>query len=273
MKNDFFLILGFLLHSGIALGQTNSVSLKHSEEFIIISNAVEDTFYIQVSLPNNYENSDKIYPVIYLLDSDPSFGMVKGISWWLNFDRLIPEVITVGIAYKKNWWQKRSRDFTPTKNEAKDWGDWPLAGGADKFIDFIVEELNPALEKYRIDWANKSVIGHSFGGLMATYALLTRPEIFDNYISISPALIWNNNYLITLSLDKLQNKKSSTLVYTAIGELDKENIIEPWKVFNEYIEQNTVEKLRWNTKIYANQTHSSVQSVAISDGLRIIFNK
>ncbi len=272
MKKEF-LIFGFLLLSGIVLGQANTVSLKHTEEFMIASNEVADTFCIQVSFPENYERSDEVYPVIYLLDSDRSFGMVKEISWWLNFDRQIPEVIIVGIAYNKNWWQKRSRDYTPTRDLAKTWGDWQLAGGADKFIDFITNELNPALEEYQIDWNNKSVIGHSFGGLLTTYTMLIRPEIFDNYISISPALIWNNNYLMTLSLDMLQNRKSNILVYTAIGELDEVNIIEPWKLFNEYMEQNMVENLRWNARIYANQTHSSVLPVAISDGLRIIFGK
>ncbi len=270
--NKYFFIFCFLLLSGIVFGQNNSVSLTLTDEFIIASNKVEDTFYIQVSFPNNYENSDRVYPVIYLLDADASFGMVKGITWWLNFEQIIPDVIIVGIAYKKGWWQKRSRDYTPTKVSKNNWGKWPNSGGADNFLAFIDEELNPSLAKYRINWKNKTIVGHSFGGVFATYALLTKPEIFDNYISLSPALIWGNNYLMTLTLEKLKNKKSKTLVYTAVGELDEVNIVEPWKVFNEYIGQETIETLRWNKKIYTNQTHSSVLAVAISDGLRVIFN-
>jgi len=272
MKKIINLITSVLLCATV-FGQINDVSLKSTEEFAIASKAVNDTFYIQISLPNNYYNADNQYPIIYLLDSDPSFGMVKGITWWLNFGQLIPEVIIVGIAYKKGWWQKRSRDYTPTEDKAKNWGDWPLAGGADNFIDFLSDELNPKLREYRIDWSDKTIIGVSFGGLLITYTLLTRPELFDNYISISPALIWNNNYLLTLSLDNLQNKKSESFVFTAVGELDEEKITEPWKSFNLYIREKDFENLVWNSVMYENQTHVSVFPIAISDGLRTLFKE
>ena len=269
----YLMCIKFVLVSGLIFGQTDHVSLECTEEFTIISQAVKDSFFIQVSLPGDYGSSNKNYPILYLLDSDPSFGMVKGIAWWLNFDKLIPDVIIVGIAYKEHWWEKRSRDYTPTKNEAGDWGDWPLAGGADHFIDFLSDELNPALEKYSVGEHSKTVIGHSFGGLLTTYILLTKPSLFDNYISISPALIWNHNYLMTLPLSELQKLDSERHVFTGVGGLDGEKIVKPWEEFNAYISKEKMVRLNWETKFYPDQTHSSVLPVAIADGLRAILGK
>jgi predicted alpha/beta superfamily hydrolase len=271
MKNLLWVGIIYLLATK-ALAQSANFSSNLTEAFTINSELVNDTFNIQISLPTDYYASDKEYPIVYLLDSDRSLGMVSELIWWLNFDQVIQEVIVVGIAYKNDWWNKRSRDYTPTKDYAKNWGDWPTAGGADAFIEFISVELNNELKKYRIDWTNRTIIGHSFGGLFSYYALLKKPELFKNYISISPTVIWNNNFLMTLPHDNLKNQEAQFTFFTAIGELDDaKRINTPWKKFNDYIKESKIENLTWVDSTYVNQTHSSVLPVAISDGLRLLF--
>ena len=266
------ILASFIFLSEISFGQTDHVIIESSREFPIYSEAVDDTFHIQVSLPPGYSTQETNYPIIYLLDSDRSFGLVNGIAFWLKFDRLIPDVIIVGIAYKKQWWQKRSRDYTPTRGSEKDWGGWALAGGSDHFLNFIDKELNSKLKDFRIDWTNKTIIGHSFGGIFATYALFNKPHLFDNYISISPALNWDDKYLFNTSVENLQSKTSKSIVFTAIGELDRENIVTPWREFNKYVEENKIPNLDWYSIEYKDQTHSSVLPVAITDGLRKVLD-
>jgi predicted alpha/beta superfamily hydrolase len=40
------------------------------------------------------------------------------------------------------------------------------------------------------------LVGHSLGGLFAVYALMTRPDVFQGYIAISPALWWDDQSLV-----------------------------------------------------------------------------
>ena len=75
--------------------------------------------------------------------------------------------IVVGIANVD-----RRRDFTfPTTIEA-DKKSYPTTGHSDKFIAFIKYELQPNIEKkYKVN-TDKTIIGQSLGGLLATEILL-----------------------------------------------------------------------------------------------------
>ncbi len=264
--------LVLFINWGTLFGQSN-VALGTSFEIPMYSESIGDSLFIQIALPADYGTGEKEYPVIYLLDSDRSFGMVKGICWWLNFDKVIPNVIIVGLAYKKDWWQKRSRDYTPTKDHARNWGDWPIAGGSEQYLEFIERELNPILTEYRINWKEKTIIGHSFGGILATYSLFHKPTLFGNYISISPALIWDNHYLAKMNYKQLEDNTVELYVFTAIGELDSEKITSTWSDFNDLMESRNLENLKWEPRKYEDQTHSSVLPIAISDGLRKVFSE
>jgi predicted alpha/beta superfamily hydrolase len=276
LTNRYYLISVLLVFSvpWTAYGQeSKTVAVENAEEFIIISEHVKDTFYIQVSLPLDYENDKKKYPVVFVLDADRTFGIATDISRWLTFGQEIPPSIIVGISYKNNWWQKRSRDYTPTKDKMKNWGEWPLAGGADKFKSSIEHEINPALDKYRINWTNRTIVGLSFGGLFANYTLFNSPHIFDNYLIISPALIWDNKYLFTLDLGKLRDNKNQVKIFTAIGTLDEEKIVTSWRQMNQLILSEKFEKINWVTKEYEGQTHISVLPMAITDGLKVLIGE
>ena len=48
------------------------------------------------------------------------------------------------------------------------------------------------------------LMGHSFGGTFAVYSLLTKPEVFDAYITISPYLHYADNYLVKDSMVSLK---------------------------------------------------------------------
>ncbi len=70
------------------------------------------------------------------------------------------------------------------------------------------------------------VVGKSLGGLAATYALLSRPQLFSHYLIISPALWWDD-YFYSFELraigrleqqSKLTQLSSPTSVYIAMGD-------------------------------------------------------
>lgn len=265
-----------LLPASLLWGQQKKgVDLKTIESLLVYSSEVGDSFLIQVALPSSFTNSGETYPVVYVLDANKSFGMATDIVDWLSFGGEIPEAVVVGISYQQDWWQKRSRDYTPTMDKTNPWGEWPLAGGADKFIRFIDVELNPTIEaRYRIDKTNQTLVGLSFGGLFAQYVLLARTELFDNYLIVNPALVWNNNYVFGLTKDFITTHQNTKIrVFTAVGLLDEERIIEPWKRMNELMHSQPLANLSWIARAYENHTHFSLLPIAMTDGLKVLLDE
>jgi len=152
------------------------------------SNFINQEYILQVYLPLTYSDSSKTYPVLYLLDSDKSFGMAKEIVEWLIWSQEIPKTIIVGIAFGEGieeCWQKRSRDYTTTKDRMRLCGDFLSAGGAGDLLRFIKLKLTPLIDaQYRINKNDKAILGLSFGGLFGAYAMLADPNLFSRYFMI-----------------------------------------------------------------------------------------
>ena len=71
--------------------------------------------------------------------------------------------------------------------------------GADAFLDFIDHSLRPWLHSVvfpNVDFSRDALFGHSFGGLLTTYALISRPHMFDTYLAASPALEVQSNAIL-----------------------------------------------------------------------------
>jgi predicted alpha/beta superfamily hydrolase len=170
------------------------------------------------------------------------FIIKEGLFEWLNWSQEIPELIIVGIAYGEGtaeWWQKRSRDYTPSKDSTRIWGEWPLAEGGEAFLQFIAQELIPFLDAtFRTQRNERAMAGLSFGGLFAAYVLLTQPELFSRYIMMSPAFLWENKAIF--KHEEVFSRSHDTLhasVYSAVGELDdRETVIAPWQDFFAIVE-------------------------------------
>ena len=82
----------------------------------------------------------------------------------------------------------RGRDLLPPTQNEDEVFVLPTMGGADAFLRFLSDELMPWMDgRYRTR-PYAVLVGHSAGGLFAIHALTTRPDLFDAYIAISPAL-------------------------------------------------------------------------------------
>jgi hypothetical protein len=69
-------------------------------------------------------------------------------------------------------------------------------GGADRFLAFIGEELQPWVqERFGVDARDSTYFGHSLGGLFGTHVLLSEPTSFRRYGIGSPSLWWDNNII------------------------------------------------------------------------------
>jgi predicted alpha/beta superfamily hydrolase len=235
-----------------------------------------------VYLPPSYnENPDKVYPVIYLLDGDQThLKAVAGLVEALSTERLeqqIQQAIIVAIPNSQN--AIRERDFTPTNV------DWTFngkllekfenSGNAVNYSAFFEKELIPHINKnYRT--SNKRVlIGESFGGLFASYVLLTNHTLFTDYLIIDATYIWDNNYLNRyFKNNQLENKQMSGDVYftfannaTAFGDIGKTNY--QWGLaFADKLRNHPSKKLTVKQRYFENETHGTVAALSWYYGLK-----
>ncbi len=185
----------------------------------IQSIVLNETRILNIYLPEGYNPSDSIkYPVIYLLDgsADEDFIHIVGLVQFNTFEWVnkVPKSIVVGIANVD-----RARDFTypSTLDELNE--RFPTSGHSDSFISFIENELQPYIaKKYRTN-QEKTLIGQSFGGLLATEILLKKPTLFTKYIIVSPSLWWDNGSLLNLpSTLYTEGYNQQTTIYIGVGK-------------------------------------------------------
>lgn len=173
--------------------------LPGSEYYDVRSAHVGDTLRVFVGHPSQME-AGKHYPVIYVLDGNLLFTSVHAMQKSMAITSELPHAFTVGIGYDASDFPsisaKRNRDLSPTdggEHRALFPSDprYPF-GGAAAFLTFLIEELKPAIEqRYPVDPGDCTIVGSSFGGLFASWVLLTQPGIFQRYVLCSPALWWH----------------------------------------------------------------------------------
>ena len=135
-----------------------------------------------VSLPDNYAASGESYPVLLMLDGEFNFnsGMIGGLRLAAQLGE-IPEFIIVGIPNTD-----RARDSFP---EELTYGDGSKAGGrADRFLDFIRQELVPHIDKNYRTGKLRVLYGTSNTGFTAVHALFRDPGLADYYVAASATL-------------------------------------------------------------------------------------
>jgi predicted alpha/beta superfamily hydrolase len=209
-----------LLIAELAFGQKLPEKISESDFTIgktveIKSKILSETRQLNIYLPSSYSaDSLKAYPVIYLLDGsrDEDFIHISGIVQFGSFTwiNMIPESIVVGIGNVD-----RKRDFTYPSENKLDQKEFPTSGQSENFINFLEKELQLFIDSTYRTTPGKTIIGQSLGGLLATEILLKEPELFDNYIIVSPSLWWDDEKLLEIQPKPYESNKS---IYIAGGK-------------------------------------------------------
>ena len=213
MKNCVLLLMTFFL------GLTQNYAQNRYTTFKINAPQLDTVKKIYVYLPLNYETSNKKYPVIYMHDAQNLFDEKTSYvgEWKIDetLDSLKANVIVIGIEHGN---QKRLDELTPYKNEK--YG----GGKADLYLDFIVSELKPYVDKnYRTksNKRNTAIMGSSLGGLVSFYAGLKYPKVFGKVGCFSPSF-WYSDEIYKLTENK---KKINTKIYFMCGSDESEDMI------------------------------------------------
>ena len=267
------LIISFLLvYAANCMAQYPRVDIPGSEVRKITSSIVAGQEYeLQILLPGGYKNSTKKYPVVYLMDSQWDFPLVKSLYGEHYFDGFIPELIIVGVTWggvNPNPDSLRARDYTPTKENRL-----PQSGGADQFLSFMKDELFPFIEtNYKADNKNRSLMGCSLGGLFTLYTLFTHTDMFTGYAAASPAVGWDREVLYRYEQEFAQKKLSTPVrLYMTVGDVERSR-----PVFEKMAAQMTGRKYASAnifSKILENTGHSGTKSETYGRGLQYVFER
>ena len=277
------------------------VALRNTESWWVDSAHVGGRFEIRVAhpLPALRRALPEHLPVLYVLDGDLFFGMATELTRLqaMLFGEL-PPMRVIGIGYGTNdartQGETRNRDFTPSSDarfEAMgrqmdpDWQpmlpDGRRMGGAARFLDFIEQELQPFVDRRwpRAD-APTMLFGSSMGGLLATWALLHRTELFDRYVIASPALWWHDERVFEAEEHVAsRNEDLSARAFLGVGALEEGSGIpglDAWKMVTnprrlaERLLSRRYPSLELELQVIDGESHTSVVPVALTRGLRFV---
>jgi predicted alpha/beta superfamily hydrolase len=257
-----------LLSSLVAFAQAPSTVTKLTLKSAVLGE--ERT--ILVRTPTGYDASKTRYPVLYMTDGDAHIGHTSATVEFLARNGRMSELIVVGITNTD-----RTRDLTPTHvaTTAASLGgaaQFPTSGGADKFLKFIETELIPDIEKRYRTQPYRILAGHSFGGLFAVHAMLSRPELFNSYIAVSPSLQWDDELEVKKATEFFKDRKEfNATLFVSLGN-EPGDIGEGFDAFRRLLNNTKVKGFEWQAEKMEDEDHGSVVLRSHYAGLRKVFD-
>lgn len=273
----FLLSSSFLVNPAIS-EELPVYSLPQSEVRTIHAESNKKDYDLYIRLPDSYKNSTAVYPVVILNDALYAFPIASG-AMQLMGNKVIQDAIVVGISHSKGEDRgvSRTRDYTPTFSPLEANGHSSASrlasGHAKEYVEFIEEQVIPLLEKnYRIDANNKIFVGHSFGGLLGTYILLNKPELFDHYIIGSPSLWYDNKVMFTMEKNyaaKHKSLKARVNIYVDDndGSLTDKKMEKDVLAFEKALRSRNYSGLDLKVEVIKGENHHSVFPGLLSRGL------
>lgn len=177
---------------------------------------------LTVRLPRGYaENPRQRYPVLFSVDGGPEqdFELLAGIAAEAEQSTSFEPFILVGVKTDDRYKQLTPKMTRLTMERLKEnFGDRVAPGGADKFRDYLARDVIPwATRRYRTD--RKIVGAASLGGLFVLDSFLERPDLFDDYIALTPSLWWDDGRIVDEAAQKLaRHRPSDRRLYLTMGD-------------------------------------------------------
>ena len=236
-----------------------------------------------VATPPGYRKSGHLYPVVYMLDADYSFALVRNVVQHFVEREDMPPVILVAIAYpgaatsRETYRMNRTRDYTPVYAPDGGYGAeyQKVSGGGPKFRAFLARELIPFIEnRFPVAPDDRTLIGHSYGGLFATYVLLTEPSLFQRYIAVSPSLWYANRTALTMEEAAARSGiRPRARVFFAVGANENQIMEDDLAELVRSLRGRGNPGLQVTMKVYEGETHNSVFPGAVTRGLLTVFDR
>ena len=276
-----------------------AASIAQAQQTLLTSKLTGRTYRIQVMAVGDAPATG--YMPVYVLDGDMMFPTAATAAYtYYNHakDNGAQPLLIVGIGYDNGKLldiPMRSLDYTPPMDaRGKISASQPKRGEADAFLRMIQSELKPLLQQqYRLQADTATLIGHSYGGVLALYALMQHPNDFSHYVISSPSMWWNEGALQTLPdnyLQPLLKNKQDKFVRISVGEyeqtaspyvdangerakiLAEKQMVNKVDAMAKRLQALPTEHLRVESQHYPAETHTGAMFRAVLDGIKFTYH-
>ena len=162
------------------------VPIANSQLRQIKSSIMGHEYQVKIRLPEDYDNTSNLYPVLYLLDGDHAFAMATDVVQYLIYGQHIPDLLIASPAYDskklphEGGKNRRASDLAPFRLYEED-----PAPAAVQYLEFIQQEFIPFVESnYRVLPSDRTLWGYSRGGIFTLYTLFYKTSLFQRYIVV-----------------------------------------------------------------------------------------
>jgi predicted alpha/beta superfamily hydrolase len=233
---------------------------------------------IHVVLPPGYDaERPEAYPTLYFADAWWLTELVTGVARIAVETENADPFVLVGIGTKGNadqWNLQRNIDLTPspffpppgiTFRAGSVAMDSSNTGGAASFAHFLRQSVLRRVEAvYHVDSSRRAWLGHSFGGLFGAWVRRVEPDLFQDFLLISPSAFWNDGETIRASHQR------GGRVFLSYGTSEHGPITRSVPALAEALELADV---RVRLVAYEGRDHHSVLMPALWDGILEIYGR
>jgi uncharacterized protein len=273
-----------VIASGVlsSCAEPESVVISNTQQFTLVASDTKRQYRIFVDVPTEPPASSAGYPVVYFLDGNNTFLLAVG-AWRLQAtaENGFEPALVVAIGYEMDEQSRRKAryfDLTPRADSQQTLlGDNSLTefGGADAYVQFLVRDLKPVLERrFKIDANRQTLFGHSLGGLFVLYTLFTHPDAFSTYVAGSPSIWWDNKSIFDdaerFSMTGINEGISKRLVI-AVGANERRAMIDDAQRMAETL--RTMDRLRVCFVRLFDENHVSTIPILVSRTVRFALSK
>lgn len=247
--------------------------IPRSEVRTLPVNAAGRHYALFIGLPASYATEpNKRYPVVYVTDGYWDFQKLTAIHGPLVYDRYAPEFIVVGMGYAGedlNYGDLRRWELSPVPFGT------PLdaSGHAKDFLDTIEKVFIPLIDKeYRTDSKMRVLGGASLGGLFTLYSMFTKPDLFNGYVAVTPAVLVGDGWLLKYEEEfKKSGKSLDARLYMTVGSNEATSCVAPILRMNQRFAPGRYPKLAYEFRIIDGERHAGNQLESYNRGLRFVF--
>lgn len=234
-----------------------------SRSFTIASKVLGRTRRVFVHLPPSFAKTGpaRRYPTIVLFDGEFLLQPVVAAADVLTEEGQMPESVIVAIENTDDY-KGRLHDLTPPGLSVS--GSSRSEGG-DRFLDFIEQELLPALDAQFRAGPPRTLAGTSSGGILVTYAAATR-DAFRFHLALDAPTHLGDGWLGAKLLERARTKPAAPLRYVSYG-VRFGWTDDAWK----RIAAAAPPAWRIHSEKLAHESHNSMQFLGAYLGLRELF--
>ena len=276
------LLVLVLTASASLASEPPAVTLPGTVQHDLRAASNDAAYRLFVGLPPGYDpDGERRYPVTYVLDGNVVFPFAVNTLRMFALFGETPETIVVGVGYPVQYFPEtlalRWHDLTPTRVEALDqeqsdrFGVELRSGGAPAFLRFLRDEAIPFVDANYRTTGDRSLWGHSLGGLFAVYAMFEVPGLFQQFGVSSPSLQVGGEALWARESAYAEaNRALPARVFVSLGSEEHDISMQVERLV-EQLRKREYENFALESQVFRDENHVSVFPGAFSRGVRFFY--